>query len=84
VVEDALEAADPDADFTFDVRCEVCGLSGTPQLDAGQLLWDEVDACARTLLAEVHLLAGAYGWSESEILALSPERRASYVSMVAP
>ena len=82
-IEDALEEADPNADLAFDVSCEACGRSGTAQLDAGELLWDEVDAGARALLADVHLLAGAYGWSEREILALRPERRASYVSMVA-
>ncbi|MDB6158415.1 MAG: hypothetical protein JWO04_2121 [Gammaproteobacteria bacterium] len=83
-VEDALEAADPNADLAFDVRCEACGHLGTAQLDAGDLLWDEVDCRARALLTEVHLLARAYGWTESEILALSAERRASYLSLVAP
>ena len=54
------------------------------QLDAGAVLWDEIDARARALLGEVHLLAAAYGWTEREILALGAERRASYLSMVAP
>jgi hypothetical protein len=82
-VEDALEAADPNADLAFDVYCEACGHLGTAQLDAGELLWDEIDARARALLGEVHLLARAYGWTERDILALSPARRASYLSMVA-
>lgn len=83
-VEDALEEIDPDADFAFDVRCEGCGHSGTAQLDPGALLWDEVSARARALLEEVHQLACAYGWSEGDILALTSERRALYLSMVAP
>jgi hypothetical protein len=83
-VEDALEQIDPDADFAFDVHCEACGHSGTAQLDPGQLLWDDISARARALLGEVHQLAYAYGWSERDILALTPERRASYLSMVAP
>jgi hypothetical protein len=83
-IEDALEEADPNADLAFDVRCDACGRSGTAQLDAGELLWDDIEARARALFCDVHVLAGAYGWTESEILALSPERRASYVSMVAP
>jgi hypothetical protein len=37
---------------------------------------------ARSLLAEVHSLARAYGWTESEILALSPQRRSTYLEMV--
>lgn len=83
-VEDALEEIDPDADFAFDVHCEACGRSGAAQLDPGALLWDDVSARARALLEEVHQLAFAYGWSERDILALTPERRASYLSMVAP
>jgi hypothetical protein len=83
-VEDALEAADPNADLAFDLCCEACGHVGMAQLDAGAVLWDEIDARARTLLGEVHLLAAAYGWTEREILALGAERRASYLSMVAP
>jgi hypothetical protein len=83
-VEQALEAADPTADLAFDVHCEACGHVGTAQLDVGDLLWDEIDCRARALLTEVHLLARAYGWSEHEILSLSPQRRTSYLSMVAP
>ena len=82
-VEDALEAIDPNADLALDVHCEACGRHSTAQLDAGVLLWDEIDARARALLAEVHTLACAYGWSEGEILALGAARRASYLAMVA-
>ncbi len=81
-VENALEAADPNADIAFEVHCEACGRFRVAQLDAGELLWDEIDAHARALLADVHRLACAYGWTEGEILALSTERRASYLSMV--
>ncbi|MDB6084918.1 MAG: hypothetical protein JWN43_2799 [Gammaproteobacteria bacterium] len=81
-IEDALEKADPNADLAFEVRCDVCGHLGVAQLDAGELLWDEIDVRARGLLAEVHLLARAYGWTEREILGLSAKRRASYLSMV--
>jgi hypothetical protein len=83
-VEEALEEIDPDADFGLNVRCEACGQSGTAELDPGALLWDEISGRARALLGEVHQLAFAYGWSERDILALTPERRASYLSMVAP
>lgn len=81
-VEDCLEALDPNADLALLVHCEVCGHRGMAQLDAGALLWDEIDARARVLLSEVHLLARAYGWCESDILALSATRRAAYLAMV--
>ena len=81
-VEDAIDAIDPNADLALDVHCEACGMRSTAQLDAGVLLWDEIDARARALLAEVHALASAYGWSEGEILSLGAARRASYLAMV--
>ena len=37
---------------------------------------------AKRLLMDVHLLARAYGWSEAEVLALSPARRRFYLEMV--
>jgi hypothetical protein len=82
-VEDALEALDANADLALEVRCEICGHGTIAQLDAGALLWDEIAARARTLLYELHVLASAYGWTEGDILALSPARRAAYLGMVA-
>jgi hypothetical protein len=80
--EAALETLDPNADIALAVHCAICGGASSAQLDAGVLLWDEIDARARALLAEVHALASAYGWSEDAILALDPARRASYLAMV--
>jgi hypothetical protein len=80
-VEDALEALDPNADLALDVHCEACGHCGTAQLDAGELLWEEIDACARALLCEVDLLARTYGWTEGEIFGLGAVRRATYLAM---
>ncbi|MDM0112219.1 hypothetical protein QTI66_08660 [Variovorax sp. J22R133] len=80
--EEALERLDPNADIALDVQCQSCGQHSTAQLDASALLWDEIDARARSLLAEVNVLARAYGWSEAEILALTPTRRGAYLSMV--
>ena len=81
-VEARLEELDPAADLNLDVACASCGHRWTPSLDLGALLWDEIDAYAQRLFAEVHHLARAYGWTEPEILALSPGRRATYLDMV--
>ncbi len=81
-VEDALEALDPQADCALALRCVACGRDGTAQLDAAALLWDEIEVRAHALLREVHQLACAYGWSEPQVLALSPARRASYLGLV--
>ena len=36
-----------------------------------------------TLIDDVHRLAAAYGWSERDILALGPQRRAAYLELCA-
>jgi hypothetical protein len=81
-VEERLDALDPQADLALALQCVACGHADLVQLDAGQLLWEEIEARALALLREVHQLASAYGWNEAQILALTPARRASYLAMV--
>lgn len=80
-VAEAAAANDPHADITFDVPCPVCGHRTKASLDAAAFLWAELDAWARGTLLEVHLLAATYGWSEPEVLALSPLRRRHYLEL---
>ncbi len=80
--ETIMATLDPDADINLALTCEDCGESWLAGLNIGTLLWDEIDVHARSLLAEVHSLARAYGWTESDILALSPQRRLAYLDMV--
>lgn len=79
----ASEAADPLADVTLNVACPACGQATRAGLDIASYLWAELDAWARDTLLDVHLLATAYGWSEPEILALSPLRRRYYLELCA-
>jgi hypothetical protein len=79
--DEQLEAADPLADPRLDVACPACGRHMDAALDPGALLWDDVQAYARGVLGQVHSLARAYGWTESEVLSLSPRRRAAYLEM---
>ncbi|WAZ19838.1 hypothetical protein STRCI_000915 [Streptomyces cinnabarinus] len=82
-IADAVEAADPGADVTIDVACPDCGQATRAELDIASYLWTELDAWARDVLLDVHLLATAYGWSEPQILALSPLRRRYYLELCA-
>lgn len=82
-IADAVEAADPGADLTLNVACPDCGQATRAELDIASYLWTELDAWARDVLLDVHLLATAYGWSEPEILALSPTRRRYYLELCA-
>jgi len=80
-IAEAVEAADPGADLVIDVACPECGEATRAELDIASYLWTELDAWARDVLLDVHLLATAYGWSEPEILALSPTRRRYYLEL---
>ncbi|MEV3988552.1 hypothetical protein AB0J57_06555 [Streptomyces sp. NPDC049837] len=80
---EAAGEADPVADVTLDVACPECGEATPAELDITSYLWAELDNWARDLLLDVHLLATAYGWSEPEILALSPLRRRYYLELCA-
>jgi hypothetical protein len=76
-----MSEADPQAEIELALECAVCGQSWLAPLDVVAFLWAEIDALARRLLYDVHVLASAYGWREAEILALSPWRRRAYLEM---
>ncbi|WP_394437033.1 hypothetical protein [Streptomyces sp. SGAir0957] len=82
-VAEAAAQADPGADVLLNVACPDCGHHTRAELDIASYLWTELDAWARDTLLDVHLLATAYGWSEPEILALSPLRRRYYLELCA-
>jgi hypothetical protein len=72
---------DPGSDLRFALSCPTCHATWTDVFDAVSFLWREVEVEARRLLTDVHVLATAYGWSESEILNLSPARRRAYLQI---
>jgi hypothetical protein len=78
----AWEAGDPWADVTLALSCPECDRGWEEALDITSFLWAELDAWSRRTLREVHELARAYGWSESEVLRLSPWRRQCYLGLV--
>jgi hypothetical protein len=81
-VAEAMADADPLSEIALDLECPLCRHAGEETLDLGDFLWSEIEARARRLLADVHALASAYGWSEAAILAMSDVRRAGYIAMV--
>jgi hypothetical protein len=76
-----MSEADPQGDVTLDVVCPSCAHRWRDPFDIATFLWSELATAARHLLSEVHVLASAYGWSEADILRLSPVRRAAYLEM---
>jgi hypothetical protein len=77
-----IAEADPQADVRLDISCASCGHRWREIFDVVNFFWTEIDAWARRLLREVHILASAYGWSERDILLLSPWRRQAYLEMI--
>ncbi len=77
-----LAALDPQGDVQIDLSCPACAHQWQVAFDILSYLWSEINAWAQRMLREVHLLARAYGWSESDILALSPGRRGAYLQMI--
>ena len=62
--------------------CPACGHAWSATLDIVAYLWDELDDWAQDLLAEVHVPARHYAWSERDILALTPVRRRFYLDLL--
>ena len=78
----ALADADPAADVTIALTCPECTHTWENSLDIAAFLWKEIEVAALRALRDVHVLAGAYGWTEDQILAIPPQRRQSYLAMV--
>jgi uncharacterized Zn finger protein (UPF0148 family) len=81
-VGERLAEADPLAEIRLSFTCPRCEVGFEESLDLPSFVWSEMEARARRVLSEVHVLALAYGWSEAEILRLSPARREIYLDMV--
>ena len=77
-----LEALDPAADIKLAVACVGCGAALTVSVDLALFIGREIGRLVATLLGEVDCLARAYGWTETEILALPASRRCRYVALV--
>ena len=72
---------DPLAEIQLGLSCHACGHAWSEILEPAAFFWQEIDGHARALLESVDRLARAYGWSESEVLALSHQRRAVYLEL---
>lgn len=76
-----MEALDPAATLAFDLACPACAHAWSAPFDAAQALWACLQAAAERTLLEVDALAARYGWSEPQVLALSPARRRAYLQL---
>ncbi|MEU9510187.1 hypothetical protein AB0D32_28350 [Micromonospora sp. NPDC048170] len=78
----AMAERDPLGVVAVTLTCPGCGTATEALLDLPAWAWQAADARVRRLLGEVHRLARAYGWSETQVLGLGPHRRAAYLEQV--
>lgn len=78
----SLVAADPLVAFTVSCRCPACGAAQDVAVDLEGLALGRLRARQQALLQEVHCLASRYGWTEAEVLAVPPARRARYLALM--
>jgi len=80
-IEDRLRAGHPLLEVILEISCPTCEHKWDQLLDIDSLLWRDIDREARRLLDDVDRLARSYGWSEADILAMGPQRRARYLEL---
>lgn len=77
--EELLAKLDPGAEIVLEGDCPACARRVRATLDPIAHLWSELEQERRRLEDQVHVLALHYHWSEREIVALGPARRARYI-----
>jgi hypothetical protein len=77
-----IESLDPGAAVGFDLVCPACAREWAAMIDIGEALWAEVRNTAERTLIEIDVLARTYGWTEEEVMRLSPTRRAAYLQLI--
>jgi hypothetical protein len=86
--QDVAAAAEAELDRRAEVSagaveliCPDCQHKWEVELDIAAFTWREIEILAGRLLREVDVLARRYGWSEQEILGLTPARRSYYLEL---
>jgi len=74
---DEVARLDPNAECEIALTCPACHGTFSAWLDGFELIRQQTSR-AGGILAQVDLIASAYGWTEAEILALPRERRLRY------
>jgi hypothetical protein len=77
-----MSELDPQGDVQLALNCPLCSHHWDAPLDIVSFVWGEIHAWAVRLLHDVHALALAYSWRESDILAMSPWRRQAYLELI--
>lgn len=77
-----LSEIDPYSEIQLELNCGVCQHNWQVDFDILSFFWVEISMRAQALMHEVHRIAMCYGWTEREILSLSPIKRRFYLESV--
>jgi len=80
---DELARHDPLTALELPVRCPACEATTTIEFNLEEELLVRLRARQLATLRDIHTLASAYHWSESEILKLPEWRRRQYLTQIA-
>ncbi len=73
---------DQSGDVQLSLNCPQCRHVSQTIFDIESFFWKEISAWANRILREVHALASAYGWRETDILNMSTWRRQIYLNLI--
>jgi hypothetical protein len=82
-VAERMAELDPQAETALQLTCPACQHSFTTSFNIGDYFFRELRARETRRYQEVHQLALAYHWSETEILSMSPRKRQIYLDLLA-
>jgi T4 bacteriophage base plate protein len=81
-IEKRMKRLAPGIEVELEATCPKCSRSFASQLDVPLLVLNEMRLSEAALDGDVHALAFYYHWPESEIISLTPRRRARYVELL--
>ena len=81
-IETRMRQVAPIVAQTMDARCAECGRSFTVPFDIQRFFLGEMRTDGARLYHEVHYLAYHYHWGEGEIMAMTREKRQTYIDVL--
>ncbi|MEV8509055.1 hypothetical protein AB0368_30055 [Actinoplanes sp. NPDC051475] len=82
-IEDRMRQVAPSVAQTMDARCPECGRAFTAPFDVQRFFLGELRTDGTRLYQEIHYLAYHYHWSETEIMAMTRDKRQRYIDVLA-
>ncbi|MGH3901560.1 MAG: hypothetical protein ACRDTA_25560 [Pseudonocardiaceae bacterium] len=82
-IEERMARMAPRVEQTMEARCAACGRLFIAPFDIQRFFFGELRTDADALYREVHYLAYHYHWSEREIMAMTRDKRHTYIDVLA-